>query len=1043
MLRLYLFGSPRLERDGAALPLRRSKALALLAYLAVSGRSQSRESLQALLWAEFPEADARNNLRRELSQLRATLGEAALVSDRRQVAWRDSPDTWVDVTAFARLVAPARAHASPGELGELYAPSLAAAVQLAEGELLDGFHLADSPTFEDWLFYQREELRQGLGWALEALVDWHAARRELQPALSLARRWLSLDPLNEPPRRALMLLLAQAGQQAAALRQYEEGARLLADELGATPAAATAALYAAIKAGELAPPAEVPAPRPPPALAPAGGAPPAGPEQPPLTSFVGRREELEHLVARLADPACCLLTLVGPGGIGKTRLAAEAAARCASRFADGVRFIPLSGATLPEHIPGAVASALGLQLAGSGGWSELAAALRGRELLLVLDNVEQLLGAAPALSALLHAAPRLTLLLTSSEALGLPEEWRWAVRGLELPDAEGAADLSQSDAVQLFLARARQRGGTVDGGELGAVAQICRLVGGMPLAIELAAAWTATLSCREIAQEIAGGLDLLTAGQHAVTPRHRSVQAIFDQTWARLPEPLRRILARLALFPADFTRAAAHAVADASLPHLSELVERALLQRTAAGRYQLHPLLRQYAAGRLRESPAEAEAATAAGGRYYTDWLCAGFAATMAGRAIETLAAVQAEHDNIRGLFPAILACATGEPLRQALHLIQNVYFAGGPYQQDVELLEAAEAHLRSGAATPEHEMVRAHVLASLGFFALREGQIEAAQGSFAASHALFAQLGEPPRAGDATDPELGLGMLAMVAGDYRAAGRHAERARARNEASGQRRNQAYAWYIRAEAAMAQGLLSAAQTAARNALALAHRSGGVWFTALLHNQLGQIALGLGRYDEAEGHYEASYTSRLAFRDAEGVAAALLGLGEVAARRGEHVRAVEQYRASLAQYARTGDRGGTARARLGLGRALAACGDDRAAWREIRAALAEALAIDFQHVVLDALVQAAAVLLANGRLDAATAHLSQVLVHPASRADTTRQAEGLLERCEELLPADSFTAAATRGRETRLEQHVATLLATGNLSAHEHLLAEDH
>ncbi|GAB4440526.1 MAG: hypothetical protein OHK0015_36620 [Chloroflexi bacterium OHK40] len=451
-------------------------------------------------------------------------------------------------------------------------------------------------------------------------------------------------------------------------------------------------------------------------------------------------------------------------------------------------------------------------------------------------------------------------------------------------------------------------------------------------------------------------------------------------------------------------------------------------------RYQLHPLLRQYAAERLREMPAEAEAATVAGGRYYTDWLCAAFAANVAGNAAETLAAIQAERDNLRGLFPAILAHATGEQLRQALHLIQNVYFASGPDQRDVALLEAAEAHLRSGAATPERELVRAHVLTSLGFFALRQGQIAAAQAHFKASSTLFAQLGESPRAGDATDPELGLGMLAMVAGEYQAAGRYAERVRARNETSGQRRNQAYAWYLRAEVALAQGLLPSAHTAARNALALAQASGGVWFSPLVRNQLGQIALALGRYDEAEGHYEASYTTRATFHDAEGMAAALLGLGAVAARRGEHERAMQQYAKSLALYAKTGDRGGTARARLDLGRSLAACGDDLAAWREIQAALAQARAIDFQHLMLEALVQAAGVLVASSCLAEATAHLSQVLAHPGSRADTIQQAEVLLTHCEALLPTSSFTAAVARGREAPLETLVDELLAASTPGA---------
>lgn len=1030
MLRVYLLGSPRLERDGTSLPLRRSKAVALLAYLAVTGRPQSRESLQALLWSEFPEADARNNLRRELSQLRATLGEAALASDRQQVAWSQAPDLWVDVTEFSQQIAAVRGHAHAGLLCDACGQRLAGAVQLAAGELLEGFHLADSAAFEDWLFYQREELRQQLGWALESLAGWHAARGELQPALSLARRWVSLDPLYEQPRRVLMQLLARAGQQAAALRQYEELARLLDNELGTTPEPATIGLYDAIKAGVLAPAHGGPIlPTAAPPCAPAGGA-QAEPEQPPLTSFVGRRDEIELLAARLADPACRLLTLVGPGGVGKTRLAGELAARCAQTFADGVQIVSLGGTTLPEHIPGAVAGALGLSLLGGGGWADLVAVLREREQLLVLDNVEQLLDAAPALAALLHAAPRLKLLLTSREALGLPEEWRWAVTGLALPEAEDPGALERSDAVQLFLARARQRGASVAADELEVVAQICRLVGGMPLAIELAAAWTATLSCREIAAEIANGLDLLTARHRAVSERHRSVQAIFDQTWARLPAPLQRTLARLSAFPAGCTREVALAVAGASLPVLSELVERALLQRGADGRYLLHPLMRQYAARRLSESPGEAEATAAACGRDYTAWLCAPFERFFSAGDIEAISFLRAERDNLRSLFPAILAHADGESLRRVLQLIQNVYFACGPYPEWMELLETAEAHLRAGPPTQEREEVRAHVLTSLGFFALRQGRIEAAQGYFTEANALFGRLGAAPRLGSATDPEIGLGMLAMVAGDYRAAGRHAERARARSEASGQQHNLAYAWYVRAEAAQAQGLLPAAHSAARKALALAHTSGATWLSAYARNQLGQIATLLGRYDEAEGHYRASYAIREAFHDPEGMAAALLGMGEVAAHRGEYELAAQRYRESLARYAQTDDRGGTARARLGLGQALAARGDYDPAWREIQAALAEARALDFQHVVLDAMVHAAAVLVANGRVAEAVPCLTLALVHPASRTDTTRLAQDLLARCETLAPAAYFAAGTARGREGRIEPLVDELLAVG-------------
>jgi predicted ATPase/DNA-binding SARP family transcriptional activator len=1038
MLRLFLFGSPRLEHDGVALPLRRKKALALIAYLAVTGRVYSRESILALLWSEFSDADARNNMRRELSYLRTILGEEVLATDRQQIAWREEANSWVDVAAFTRQVAAVRAHAHTASLCDACAQILTAAVRLAEAELFDGYHLTDSPAFEEWLFYQRENLRQQLDWALEALVGWHSERGEIQPALACARRWLSLDPLNEPPRRALMQLLAHAGQHVAALRQYEEATRLLKSELSVTPEAATIELYEAIKARTFVPlHSSVVAPqRPAPALAQAAGAPLHAPTQPSSTTFVGRQDEIAILVARLTDPACRLLTLVGPGGIGKTCLANQVVAHAAARFRNGAQFVPLSSTILPDQIPYAVASALGLSLLGQAdGWLSLATVLSEREQILVLDNVEQLVDAAPALARLLHAAPRLKLLVTSREALGIPEEWRWTVSGLQLSAEGDATDLAKADAVQLFLAWAQQHGAAVAEDALDAVAQICRLVGGMPLAIELAAAWTATLSCQEIADAIVGNLDLLATRLHTVPERHRSVQIIFDQTWARLATPLQLSLARLSVFPAGCTREAAAAIADAPLLLLSELIEHALLQRSADGRYLLHPLVRQYAVRRLHESPEESHAVTAACGYYYTQWLCDQFAHLQGGGAIAAALAVRAERDNLRSLFPAILTYASGEPLRQVLQVVQSIYFTSGPYQEGVALLEAAEAHLHTSIATPEREVVRAHVLTSLGTFAMRQGRLETARDYLMASSELFAASGALPLAGDATDPEILLGMLAMVAGDYRAAGRYAERVRARNEATGQQRNQAYGWYIRAEAAQAQGLLTAARTAARKALALAHASGANWFTASIRNLLGQLAAALGHYEEADSHYQQSYATREAFYDHEGMAAALLGMGEIATLRGQHERAAQRYGEGLAHYAHTGDRGGAARARLRFSTALAACGDNGADWRELQGALAEAHAIDFKHVVLDALVQAAALLIANERVADAVAPLARAIVHPASRNETTWQAEALLGRCEELLPARVFTAEVARGRETALDALVEELLAVSTPSAH--------
>lgn len=1024
MLRLYLFGAPRIERDGVDLAPRRSKALALLAYLVVTGRAHGREGLVAMLWPEFEPDDGRNNLRRELSLLRAALGDTALVADRRQVAWGDPASTWVDVTAFREAVAAARAHGHADGLCAACAGALAGAVELAGAELLDGLSLADSPAFEEWLFFAREELRQQLAWALELLVWWHGGRGELQAGLSAARRWQALDPLNEAPRRALMELYARAGQPAAALRQYEEGARLLMAELGAEPEPATTALYQAIRAREIAAAPRGPRPRPAPPL-------PAAAEElwPPQTSFIGRRREIGDVVARLADPACRLLSLVGPGGIGKTRLAAEVAEHCRGAFADGAAVVRLVGVAAPDHIPGAVADALGLNLTGAGpAWDELAAMLRGREQLLVLDNLEQLLDATPRIATLLRDAPRLKLLATTREALGLQEEWLWPLAGLAVPPDEPGAAPEDSDAVRLFLARARQRRGDGEPArEREAVARICRLLGGMPLAIELAAAWSATLSCAEIADEVAAGQALLETGLRNVPERHRSVQAIFDQTWSRLDPRLQGALARLSVFPAGCTREAAAVVAGAGLAELAGLGERALLYREADGRYRLHPLVRQGAARRLAEQPEEEASALAAGGRYYGHLLADQFARYMGGEQVAAIATMIAERENIRAALPHVLDQLTGEPLLRALLALQDCYFSCGPYQEGVELLSLAERRLRA-RDEPEARLVLAEVLNCLGFFAIRLGDTAQARALLDESLALFTALGATPLDGDGTDPEIGLGILALIAGDYRAASRYGERVRARSAAAGLTANHAYGWYLRAEAAYAQGLLAAADEAARRALALTETIGAEWFGAYIRAQLGQIAVSLGRYDEAEAHFGASHRIRETFGDREGMALALLGLGDAATRRGDVPLAAERYAVSLDHYTQVGDRGGMARALLGMAGVARATGDHPGAWARLRAALAHARDLSYRHVALDGVVHAAAALMAAGRPAEAPALLVVALVHPAGRDDSVRWAQELLGQCEGLLPPELFAAAAARGRETSLEAMVDWVLA---------------
>ena len=399
----------------------------------------------------------------------------------------------------------------------------------------------------------------------------------------------------------------------------------------------------------------------------------------PRTSFVGRASELDEIDRLLEDPDCRLLTLVGPGGAGKTRLALEAAARRIERYPHGVHFVPLVSVASPEFLAPAVAESIQFAVDGAhSGFSaqeQLLDYLGERSTLLVLDNFEHLVDGAGLLGEIIERAPKVELLTTSRERLNVQSEWVLDVNGLGLAENGNGA----SGALRLFVERATQvePGFSLDDDERVEARRICRLVEGLPLGIELAASWVSVLSCAEIADEIEQNIDFLATSMRDVPERHRSLRAAFDQSWRLLSGEQQDVLARLSVLRGDYGREAAAAVAGADLRLLSDLVSKSLVRRSDFGRYELHELLRQYSAEKLAaESPDALATTRERHARHYLGALDERRGALVGKGVVQARDELRRELDNLRVAAEWAVATWTEDEARGVLAGLNEFFFA-------------------------------------------------------------------------------------------------------------------------------------------------------------------------------------------------------------------------------------------------------------------------------------------------------------------------------------------------------------------------------
>ncbi|MCL4858080.1 MAG: tetratricopeptide repeat protein [Caldilineaceae bacterium] len=711
-----------------------------------------------------------------------------------------------------------------------------------------------------------------------------------------------------------------------------------------------------------------------------------------LTPFIGREVELAEIRRRLNSPACRLLTLVGPGGIGKTRLALHVASQLRAAGAQAA-FVDLQPIRDDSLLVTAIADALGLPRGGDDPRAQLLRGLSPMTVLLVLDNFEHLLGAAPLLGDLLQAAPGVKILATSRVVLHAADEWLYPLGGMRYPPNTPAApsllptndgDAAEVyDAVQLFTACARRiQPGFRPEQEQANIIDICRLVEGMPLAIELAAAWTKTTPTYAIVEEIERNLGFLVTSFRNIPQKHRSIQVVFQRSWQLLSAEEQQVFQRLSIFRGGFDRAAAVHVAGASLPALAALVDKSLLRWRPNGRYEIHELLRQYAEEQLAQSAAELSQTRERHSVYFANFL-GDQRYDLTTQQRTALAKTQSEIDNIRAAWQWAVAQGRLETIERAAMSFFAFCQGQSRYLEGVDALNAAVRSLGRLPPSPQRDRTLAELLTGRGWLELRLGRVGEAEDALHRARDYYAAWGLAPDPIMGSDPLAALPIVAVVRGDYSAAAQQGEAAWAAAASRNDAANLALAGYGLTSAAIAQGDHAGALRHAQETLALTKTVGNRWFMAYVYNHLGEVTQLIGDHAAAQEYYQASYTIREEFDDPEGMAVALIHLAELARMDGDDAQAAAQYQQSLTLYQGLGDAGGLVRALSGLGAVAHRLGDDRAARRSLQSALQHAVETRLTPLVLTVLMRIGAYFVDSGALEWGRDVLTFVMAQPSS------------------------------------------------------------
>ncbi|HEX6303084.1 MAG TPA: tetratricopeptide repeat protein, partial [Anaerolineales bacterium] len=679
-----------------------------------------------------------------------------------------------------------------------------------------------------------------------------------------------------------------------------------------------------------------------------------------VSPFVGREAELSDVIGLLQDGKCQLVTILGPGGIGKSRLALQVARRLLKAFPDGVWLVPLASLSSPEFLISAAGSTLNVSFSSQVDQLEqLTRYLKHKEMLLVLDNFEHLLPEGVNLPLqIIRQASGVKLLVTSRERLNLHGEWVCELRGLSYPDvgknldSDDPASLGTFEAVELFALHARQsdHNFSLSDEDLPDVVRICQLLEGHPLGLELAAPWIRFMSLKEIATEIERNLDFLATSMRNIPERHRSLSAIIEQTWQQLSDAEREVLRKMAIFRGGWTREAAEAITGASLTLLASLSNKALIRYTESGRYEMHSLIRMFALTQLQSTEGEYETLQERHADFYTRYLQPRTQDLKTNRTIEALDEIGIEIDNIRAAWQWAVDQADVEALDRSAECLWLYFENRGALREGETAFRQAAQALQQPAnnaslMSPSRDAVLGFVLAGQGWLWARRGEVEAGRKLMERGLAMMRQSDQLERQKEATIM-IWLGSVIMLQGKF------GEVQDLMQECLDLCTQIDYRWGLASSlrvlgtAAQFGGRFKQAEDYLNKSIAIYRQMGQKRMQAKAIQNLGIIAIWLGDYSHAEGLLTEAVQSSREHNDLVSLTDELRELGRLYIAVGQYQRALEMLEETLSLYESIGrlDRGAVL-GYLGLTHCL--MGEHEAAERFYRQSLAASKGVGHQ------------------------------------------------------------------------------------------------